>query len=32
LPTGTWSFEATLLEVALGKTFSRDVKTFQVLP
>ena len=32
VPTGTWTFEGTLLEVPLGKTFSRDVKTFQVLP
>ena len=32
LPAGAWSVEGTLLEVALGKTFSRDVKTFQVVP
>lgn len=32
LPAGTWSVEATVLEVALGKAFSRDVKTFQTQP
>jgi hypothetical protein len=32
LPTGTWTLEATLLEIDLGKTFSRDVKPFQVVP
>jgi hypothetical protein len=32
LPAGTWSVEATVLEVALGKAYSRDVKTFQAGP
>jgi hypothetical protein len=32
LPSGTWTLEATLLEVDLGKTFSRDVKPFSVVP
>jgi hypothetical protein len=32
LPAGTWSVEAAVLEVALGKAFSRDVKTFQAGP
>ena len=31
-PAETWSIEATVLEVALGKAFSRDVKTFQAAP
>jgi hypothetical protein len=32
MPAGTWSVEATVLEVALGKPFSRDVKVFQSAP
>jgi hypothetical protein len=28
LPAGVWHVEGTLLEVALGKTFSRDVRVF----
>lgn len=32
LPTGTWSLEGTLLGPELGETFSRDVKTFDVVP
>jgi hypothetical protein len=31
-PTGVWHVEGTLLEPALGKTFSRDVKVFAVAP
>ena len=32
LPTGTWTFEGTLLGPDLGETFSRQVKPFAVLP
>jgi hypothetical protein len=32
MSAGTWSVEATLLEVALGKSLSRDVKTFLAGP
>jgi hypothetical protein len=31
-PAGVWHFEGTLLEPGLGRTFSRDVKTFEVDP
>ena len=32
LPAGVWHIEGTLLEPALGRTFSRDVKLFQLEP
>jgi hypothetical protein len=32
LPAGVWHVEGTLLEVALGKTFSRDVQVFDLAP
>lgn len=32
LPTGTWTFEGTLLGSDLGETFSREVKPFKVVP
>jgi hypothetical protein len=32
LPTGAWRVEGTLLEVALGRTFDRDVKVFEIEP
>jgi hypothetical protein len=31
-PAGAWRVEGTLLEPALGKTYSRDVKVFGSLP
>jgi hypothetical protein len=30
--TGAWHFEGTLLEVALGKTFDREVRVFEINP
>jgi hypothetical protein len=32
VPAGTWTVEATLLELELGTTFSRDAKTFEIRP
>jgi len=32
LPAGVWHVEGTLLEPALGRTFSRDVKVFELEP
>jgi hypothetical protein len=32
LATGAWHFEGTLLEVALGRTFDRDVRVFEINP
>jgi hypothetical protein len=30
--SGTWTFEATMIGPDLGDTFSRQVKTFRVVP
>ena len=32
LPAGVWHIEATMLEPVLGRTFSRDVKLFELEP
>jgi len=32
VPPGVWHVEGTLIEPVLGRTFSRDVKTFAVEP
>ena len=32
LQTGAWRFEGTLQEVALGRTFDREVKVFEIEP
>ncbi len=32
LPTGAWHVEGTVLEVALGRTFDREVRVFKINP
>jgi hypothetical protein len=32
LATGAWRFEGPLLEVALGRTFDREVRVFEINP